>query len=91
MLTPKLKTIQTKNYYAFLPRKWQLLPRVIQTCTNLANFIGLYFPYLQHFSTKLCSFTNFNTAFQALVKDFVFFCLDQNLVHNGNCPLLALA
>ena len=27
---------------------------------------------LQHFVTKLCSFTNFKMFFQAVMKDFVF-------------------
>ena len=31
----------------------------------------VHFPILQHFATKLCNFTNFNTLFLAVVMDFV--------------------
>ena len=46
---------------------------VIRKCTKFANFASVYFRILQHFATKLGSFTNFYMLLLAVVKDFDFF------------------
>jgi hypothetical protein len=39
---------------------------------NLQISQGFIFLVLQHFATKLCTFTNLNMLFLAVVMDFVF-------------------
>ena len=48
-------------YYArkslpFSPQMWKTFPRVIQIYPKFANFVGMFFRYLQHFPAKLLQF-----------------------------------
>jgi hypothetical protein len=52
---------------------------------------GYIIRILQHFATKLWNITNFVMLFQAVMKFFVYTCLDQNLVYNANGPLFELS
>ena len=71
--------LRMKNGYIFLDIGINFLC-VIQkyTANCFANFTGLYFhDILQHFTTKLCNFTNFRMFFDAVVMNFPilkFFC-----------------
>ena len=56
------------------------------TNTNVANFIGLYFPHFTTFCNYTLHFTNFRMCFHAVVKDSFSPCL-QNVVCYANCPL----
>ena len=49
-------------------------PKVVQISarnTKIQNLQGYIFRVLQHFTTKLCNFTNFKMLFLAVVMDFV--------------------
>ena len=61
-------------YIEFRPFCGKAFPCVIRKYTKFANFASVYiFRILQYFATKLGNFTNFNTLFLAVVKDFAFF------------------
>ncbi len=49
---------------------------------KFANFVRLYFPHVTTFSTKFWNFTTFKRFF----PEFRYYCLDQKLVYNANCP-----
>ena len=78
--------------FFFLPRSnfsvsAGIIPCVIQINTKFGNFVGLYFPhYLQHFTTKLCNFTNFNMLFLVVVMDFFFLPRSNFSVSAGIIP-----
>ena len=67
------------------------------------NFAGLYIPHFRfrirsgiYFGTinveiagaTFCNFIYLNTRFLAVVMNFVFLCLDQNLAKRWNCLLV---
>ena len=53
---------------------------VIQKYTNLQTLQAYIFHVLQYSATKLGSFTNFDMLFLAAVKDFDFFCKNEDSV-----------
>ena len=62
---------------------------VIQSIQNLQTLQAYIFCILQHFATKLGSFTNFDMLFLAVVKDFDFFVkikiqFKRGMVHYDN-------
>jgi hypothetical protein len=56
---------------------------------NLQTLQGYIFCILQHFATKLCTFTHFSMLFLSSCSDlFASPCLVVKLVYNGNCLLV---
>ena len=52
---------------------------------KFANFVRLYFPQLQHFSTKFWDFTTFKRFFPEISS--LLSRSKLKLIYNGNCPL----
>ena len=74
-------------YYArkSLTTKWpkftgsvKAFPLAIQNIQNSQTSQAYIFRILQHFATKLGNFTDFQMLFLTVVKDFAFFCKDED-------------